>query len=69
MRVNLDRQGIVFPDVAFPTMAPTGGQWRALEGDYDVITVDARSHGRSDGPEGAYGLPTLAGELAARSPP
>jgi N-formylmaleamate deformylase len=35
-----------------------------LEGDYDVIMVDARGHGRSEGPEHGYGLEDMAGDLA-----
>lgn len=35
-----------------------------LEADYDVIMVDARGHGRSDGPEQGYGLRDMAGDLA-----
>ena len=35
-----------------------------LEADYDVIMVDARGHGRSDGPEQGYGLEDMAGDLA-----
>jgi N-formylmaleamate deformylase len=36
----------------------------ALEGDYDVIMVDARGHGRSEGPEQGYGLEDMARDLA-----
>jgi N-formylmaleamate deformylase len=36
----------------------------ALEGDYDVIMVDARGHGRSEGPEQGYGLEDMACDLA-----
>lgn len=36
----------------------------ALEADYDVIMVDARGHGRSDGPEQGYGPADLAADLA-----
>jgi len=36
----------------------------ALEGDYDVIMVDARGHGRSEGPEQGYGLDDMAADLA-----
>jgi N-formylmaleamate deformylase len=36
----------------------------ALEGDYDVIMVDARGHGRSGGPEHGYGQEDMAGDLA-----
>jgi len=36
----------------------------ALEGDYDVIMVDARGHGRSEGPEQGYGQDDMAGDLA-----
>jgi len=36
----------------------------ALEGDYDLIMVDARGHGRSDGPEQGYGPQEMAGDLA-----
>jgi N-formylmaleamate deformylase len=35
-----------------------------LEGDYDVIMVDARGHGRSEGPEQGYGPEDMAGDLA-----
>ncbi len=35
-----------------------------LEGDYDVIMVDARGHGRSEGPERGYGPEDMAGDLA-----
>lgn len=35
-----------------------------LEADYDVIMVDARGHGRSEGPEQGYGLEDMAGDLA-----
>jgi N-formylmaleamate deformylase len=35
-----------------------------LEGDYDVIMVDARGHGRSEGPEQGYGLEDMASDLA-----
>jgi len=34
-----------------------------LEGDYDVIMVDARGHGRSEGPEHGYGLEDMASDL------
>ena len=37
---------------------------KALEADYDVIMPDARWHGFSDGPEGAFGPATLADDLA-----
>jgi N-formylmaleamate deformylase len=36
----------------------------ALEPDYDVIMVDARGHGRSEGPEQGYGLEDRASDLA-----
>ena len=36
---------------------------KVLEVDYDVIMVDARGHGRSDGPEQGYGLADLASDL------
>jgi len=36
-----------------------------LEADYDVIMVDARGHGRSDGPEQGYGSAEHAGDLAS----
>jgi N-formylmaleamate deformylase len=36
----------------------------ALEGEYDLIMVDARGHGRSDGPEQGYGPQNMAGDLA-----
>jgi N-formylmaleamate deformylase len=36
----------------------------ALEGDYDLIMVDARGHGRSEGPEQGYGPEDMAGDLA-----
>jgi N-formylmaleamate deformylase len=36
----------------------------ALEGDYDLIMVDARGHGRSEGPEQGYGPVDMAGDLA-----
>jgi N-formylmaleamate deformylase len=35
----------------------------ALEGEYDVIMVDARGHGRSEGPEWGYGPQDLADDL------
>jgi N-formylmaleamate deformylase len=35
-----------------------------LEADYDVIMVDARGHGRSEGPEQGYGLEDMASDLA-----
>jgi N-formylmaleamate deformylase len=35
-----------------------------LEADYDVIMVDARGHGRSEGPEEGYGLDDMATDLA-----
>jgi N-formylmaleamate deformylase len=35
-----------------------------LEADYDVIMVDARGHGRSEGPEQGYGLDAMAADLA-----
>jgi pimeloyl-ACP methyl ester carboxylesterase len=35
-----------------------------LAADYDVIMVDARGHGRSEGPEQGYGLTDLAIDLA-----
>lgn len=35
-----------------------------LEADYDVIMVDARGHGRSDGPEEGQGFAEHAGDLA-----
>lgn len=37
---------------------------RALEGDYDVIMVDARGHGLSDGPEHGYGQEVLNKDVA-----
>jgi N-formylmaleamate deformylase len=36
----------------------------ALEGDYDVIMVDARGHGRSEGPEQGYSSEDMASDLA-----
>ena len=36
----------------------------ALKGDYDLIMVDARGHGRSEGPEQGYGQDDMAGDLA-----
>ena len=38
---------------------------QALEGEYDVIMMDARGHGRSDAPAGGYGTLNLAADLAA----
>jgi pimeloyl-ACP methyl ester carboxylesterase len=38
---------------------------RELEHDYDLIMVDARGHGQSDGPEGSYGPDVQAEDLAA----
>jgi N-formylmaleamate deformylase len=35
-----------------------------LEEDYDLIMVDARGHGRSEGPERGYGPEDMAGDLA-----
>jgi pimeloyl-ACP methyl ester carboxylesterase len=35
-----------------------------LAADYDVVMVDARGHGRSDGPEHGFGLTHLVGDLA-----
>ena len=35
-----------------------------LEKQYDVIMVDARGHGRSEGPEEGYGTATMADDLA-----
>jgi len=35
-----------------------------LEADYDIIMVDARGHGRSDGPEQGYGSAENAADLA-----
>ena len=35
-----------------------------LEKDYDVIMVDARGHGRSEGPEEGYGTAIMANDLA-----
>lgn len=37
---------------------------RALEAVYDVVMVDARGHGRSDGPQQGYDTPQLAADLA-----
>jgi N-formylmaleamate deformylase len=37
---------------------------RELENDYDLIMVDARGHGKSDGPEGSYGPDVQAEDLA-----
>jgi pimeloyl-ACP methyl ester carboxylesterase len=36
----------------------------ALEGTYDLIMVDARGHGRSEGPRQGYGSQEMAGDLA-----
>jgi len=36
----------------------------ALEGEFDIIMVDARGHGRSEGPEQGYGPEDMAGDLA-----
>ena len=36
----------------------------ALEGDYDLIMVDARGHGQSDGSEQGYGPGEMAADLA-----
>jgi pimeloyl-ACP methyl ester carboxylesterase len=36
----------------------------ALEGDYDLIMVDARGHGQSEGPEQGYGPEEMAADLA-----
>ena len=38
---------------------------RELEDDFDLIMVDARGHGKSDGPEGSYGPDVQAEDLAA----
>ncbi|MEZ4563326.1 MAG: alpha/beta hydrolase [Thermomicrobiales bacterium] len=38
---------------------------RELEQDYDLIMVDARGHGKSDGPVGSYGPDVQAEDLAA----
>jgi pimeloyl-ACP methyl ester carboxylesterase len=35
-----------------------------LASEYDVVMVDARGHGRSDGPEHGYGLAQFAADLA-----
>lgn len=35
-----------------------------LEGDYDIIMLDARGHGRSDGPESGYGHDQHAADVA-----
>lgn len=37
---------------------------QVLAADYDVIMVDARGHGRSDGPDEGYALTDLAADLA-----
>lgn len=37
---------------------------RELENDYDLIMVDARGHGASEGPEGSYGPDVQAEDLA-----
>src|SRR5689334_1913015 len=37
---------------------------QALEASYDVIMVDARGHGRSEGPETGYGSAEHAADLA-----
>ncbi|MCA9878331.1 MAG: alpha/beta hydrolase [Thermomicrobiales bacterium] len=37
---------------------------RELEDDYDIIMVDARGHGQSDGPAGSYGPDVQAEDLA-----
>ena len=37
---------------------------QVLEADYDVIMVDARGHGRSEGPEQGYGPEQMARDLA-----
>jgi len=36
---------------------------RDLEGDYDVVTVDARGHGRSDAPETGYDVENRVADL------
>jgi N-formylmaleamate deformylase len=36
----------------------------ALKKDYDVITLDARGHGRSDAPAGSYATEVLAADVA-----
>ncbi|MCS7061162.1 MAG: alpha/beta hydrolase [Anaerolineae bacterium] len=36
----------------------------ALQADYDIIMVDARGHGKSEGPEQGYGSAEQAGDLA-----
>jgi pimeloyl-ACP methyl ester carboxylesterase len=38
---------------------------RELESDFDLVMVDARGHGKSDGPEGSYGPDVQAEDLAA----
>jgi pimeloyl-ACP methyl ester carboxylesterase len=35
-----------------------------LSGDYDVLMVDLRAHGKSDAPQDGYNLPTMATELS-----
>ena len=35
----------------------------AVEGEYDVIMVDARGHGRSDAPESGYDATTQAADV------
>ncbi|MDQ2653273.1 MAG: alpha/beta hydrolase [Chloroflexota bacterium] len=38
---------------------------QALESEFDLVMVDARGHGKSDGPEGSYGPDVQAEDLAA----
>lgn len=69
LRLHYTRTGGAKPQVVLVHgFSDAGLCWtpvaEALEGDYDVIMVDARGHGRSEGPEQGYGPADMAGDLA-----
>lgn len=67
-RTGNDNQGDKPPLVLAHGFSDDGLCWtpvaQQLQTEYDVIMVDARGHGRSDGPEAGYNPPTMAADLA-----
>ena len=69
LRLHYTRTGGAKPPVVLAHgFSDDGRCWtpiaEALAPEYDVVMVDARGHGRSEGPEGGYDPATQAADLA-----
>ena len=69
IRLHYTRTGGFVPSVVLAHGVTDDGLcWaplaQALAPEYDLVTVDARGHGRSDAPEGGYGPAEQAADLA-----